>query len=487
MDYGQVLITSIVAVAIFIIIFAIVIAMGYVKAPPDRAYIISGLRKEPKYIIGKASIKIPFLQRLDKLELKMISVDVKTKDSVPTNEYINVNIDSAVKIKIGTSPEMLKRASENFLNKPEEYIVNSIVDVLEGNIREIIGQMKLADIVSDRKQFAEKVQENASPDMARMGLEIVSFNVQNVTDEEDVIKNLGIDRIVTIRKSAAISKAESERDISVAQAMADKQANDARITAETEIAAKNNELEIRKAELKLESDTRKAEADAAYRIQEEEQRKTIEISSANANIAKQEREVELRAKEVEVKEKTLEAEIKKKAEAEKFAAQQKADAELYIRQKEAEAKRYEVQQEAEALKARAEAELVAKTKEAEGIRQVGSAEAEALKAKALAEAEGIDKKAEAMKKYGEAAILEMYFNTLPEVAANVAKPLENVDRITMYGDGNAAKTVKDITNALNQVIEGTSEGAGIDVKALISGYLGGKTAAKTTKADGKES
>lgn len=292
-------------IGVVVILFIVFILASYIKAPTDRALIVSGLRKNPKFVIGKSALRIPFLQRVDKLELKMISVDVKTKESVPTNEYINVNIDSAVKIKVGSSKEMLEKAASNFLNKNEDYIRNSVGDVLEGNVREIIGQMRLEDIVQDRKMFAEKVQENAAPDMARMGLEIVSFNVQNVTDEGNVIENLGIDRVVSISKSAQISRAESERDIAVAKANATKQANDARIEAETAIAERNNELEIKKQELKRSADVKKAEADAAYEIQQQEQRKTIEITTANANIAKQEKEIELREKEIAVKEKHL--------------------------------------------------------------------------------------------------------------------------------------------------------------------------------------
>lgn len=292
-------------IGVVVILFVVFILASYIKAPTDRALIVSGLRKNPKFVIGKSALRIPFLQRVDKLELKMISVDVKTKESVPTNEYINVNIDSAVKIKVGSSKEMLEKAASNFLNKNEDYIRNSVGDVLEGNVREIIGQMRLEDIVQDRKMFAEKVQENAAPDMARMGLEIVSFNVQNVTDEGNVIENLGIDRVVSISKSAQISRAESERDIAVAKANATKQANDARIEAETAIAERNNELEIKKQELKRAADVKKAEADAAYEIQQQEQRKTIEITTADANIAKQEKEIELREKEIAVKEKHL--------------------------------------------------------------------------------------------------------------------------------------------------------------------------------------
>ena len=131
----------------------------------------------------------------------------------------------------------------------------------------------------------------------------------------------------------------------------------------------------------MEADTKKAMADAAYAIQKEEQRKTIEITTANADIAKQEREIELKQKQVAVRERALEAEVKKQAEAEKYAAQQKADAALYQRQKEAEAQKYEREQEALAEKTSAEARRFAKEQEAAGIAAVGKAEAEAIQAK----------------------------------------------------------------------------------------------------------
>lgn len=359
----------IVAAAIAVIIILVLIT-GYVKAPTDTAVIISGLKKEPKYVIGRSSIKIPFLQRTDKLTLKMISVDVKTEESVPTNDYINVNIDSAVKVKVSMDPEKMKLAASNFLNKNEDYIRTSVVDVLQGNVREIIGQMKLEEIVQDRKKFADKVQENAAPDMAKMGLDIVSFNVQNVTDKAEVIENLGIDRIVSISKSAQISKAESLRDIAVAKAAADKQANDARVEAETAIAEQNNALEIKKQELKKQSDIKKAEADAAYEIQEQEQRKTIEIATADANIAKQEKEAEIKEKEIAVREKSLDAEVKKQADAEKYARMQKADADKYEQEKRAEAEKFAKLQAAEATRAQYEAEAEGIAKPLESIDKV---------------------------------------------------------------------------------------------------------------------
>lgn len=449
-----------IGVAALIILLILIICIGYVKAPPDTAYMISGFRK-PRILIGKAGIRIPFLERLDKLSLKMFSVDVKTTDFVPNAEYINVKVDATVKIRIGQSEEMMSLASKFFLNESEDMIIRRVQDTLEGNMREIVGQMKLEEMVTDRKAFGERVQENAIPDLQKMGLEMISFNVQSFSDQNNVIEDLGIDNISQIKKGAAVAKAQADRDIAIAQAQAAKEANDAKVQSEMEIAEKQTSLAIRQAELKQQSDVKKAEADAAYSIQEQAQRKTIEVASANADIARAERTAELKAKEVDVTKQTLDAEIRAKADAQRYAAEQEAEAELFRRTKEAEAK------------------MIERQREAEGIRAVGEAEAEAIRLKALAEAEGIDKKAEAMKKYGEAAVIEMIMNALPEIAKNVAEPLSKVDKITMYGEGNSAKLLEDIINGTTQVSEGIAQGMGIDIKALLSGMLGGKVAAES--------
>lgn len=474
----------VIGVIVAILVLTIIIT-GYVKASPDTAYIISGLRKEPKVLIGKAGVKIPFLEKKDELNLQLIPIDVKTSNAVPTADYININVDAAVNIKISDEPSRLNLAAQNFLNKPVEYIANVAREVLEGNMREIVGRMNLEEMVSDRQKFAELVKENAEPDLAKMGLDIVSFNVQNFVDGNGVIENLGVDNIVKIQKNAAISRAVSERDIAQAQAKASQEANDAKIAAETIIAEKNNELAIKKAELKKTADAKQAEADAAYKIQEEQSRKSIEIATADANIMRQEKEIELRRKDVEVTEQELEAKIKKQAEAEKFAAQQRADAELYKRQKEAEAQLFEMRNDAEAQKAQAEAVKYQMEQEAAGIQAKGEAEAKAIEAKGIAEAEALNKKAEAMKKYGEAAVMEMYFNMLPKAVEAAAKPLQNVDKITMYGDGNSAKLVSDIVTTATQVSEGMNESIGIDLKSLLAGFLGGKIASNDDKDDKK--
>lgn len=462
------LIILIVAIVLFIILMW---AIGYVKASPDKAYIISGLRKKPKVLIGRAGVKIPFFEKKDELSLQLIPIDVKTSSAVPTADYININVDAAVNVKISSEPNKLSLAAQNFLNRKTEYIAQVAREVLEGNMREIVGLMHLEEMVSDRQKFANLVRENAEPDLAAMGLDIVSFNVQNFMDNNNVIDNLGVDNVVRIQKNAAISRAESEKEIKKAQAQAAKEANDAQVEADTAIAEKQNDLAIKRAELKKVSDIKQAEADAAYEIQKEEQRRTIEITSANANIAKQEREIELKRKEAEVKEQALDAEVKKAAEAEKFARLQKADAELYERQKKAEAERYEKEKAADAKKLQAEADMYAKTQEAAGIRAVGEAEAKAIEAKGVAEAEAMEKKAEAMKKYGQAAMMEMIVNVLPEMARAVAEPLNSIDKVTIIdggnGDGGVNSMGSYVPSALAKTLEMVKETTGIDLGEIM--------------------
>lgn len=465
----------IIIVVIAIIAILAILASGYVKAPPDQAYIISGLKKESKILIGRAGIKIPFLERMDKLYLGQMTVDIKTEQSVPTNDFINVNVDAVAKVRINPTTDGIKLAAKNFLNKKPGDIALDLQDSLQGNMREIIGTLSLKVINTDRDSFSDQVMMKASKDMDKLGIEILSCNIQNVTDENGLIKDLGADNTSLIKKNAAIAKAQADRDIAIAQA----EANEARVLSDTQIAQKNNELEIRRAELKIISDNKKAEADAAYKIQAQSQQKSIETETVNAQIARAERDAELKKQEVEIARQRLDAEIRAKADADRYREEQQAQAELFKRQKEAEAKKFEQQQDAEAKKAMAEAVRFAREQEAEGIRATGLAEAEAIRAKATAEAEGIDKKAEAMKKYGEAAIIEMIMQALPEIAKNVAEPLSKVDKITMYGEGNSAKMLQDIINSTTQVTEGLAQGMGIDVKALLSSIVGAKIASNT--------
>ena len=474
-------------ILIVLALLVVIALMSYVKAPPDQAFLISGPRKDLKIISGKAGFRIPFIERMDRLYLGAIGVDVKTRSAVPTAEYINVIVDSNVNIRVGSTPELLAIAAKNFLNQKREVISAKAQEVLEGNVREIIGQMKLTEMVSDRQLFAKKVLENAAPDMAELGLEIVSFNVQNFRDENGVIDDLGIDNVEQIKKNAAIAKSDAKREIAIQEAENKRKANESEVQAATQIAEQNNALEMRRAELKAQSEVKKAAADMAYKIQEADQKKALDVAATNAEIAKMEREVELQAQKIALKEKELDAMVRKEADARLYAAEKAAEADLIKRQKEAEARAYEEVQRAEAeqraaqarataVKAEAEAKMFAAQKEAEGIAAKYAAEAEGIRAKGVAEAEGIDKKAEAQKKMGEASVLEMYFQAMPLIAEAVAKPLSNVDSITMYGEGNQTKMVQDITNTMSQVMSGVKDATGIDPMTLLAGFIGGKAA-----------
>lgn len=446
-------------IILIVIVALIILKAGYIKAPPDTALIISGMHKKPRVLIGKAGIRIPFFERVDNLSLGAIQIDVKTGSAVPTAEYINVKVDSTVSVRVGQSPEMIALAAQNFLNVDRDTIARKINDLLEGNIREIVGQMKLTDMVSDRKLFSEKVQENAVPDLARYGLELITFNVQNFSDDNDVITNLGIDNVAQISKNAAIAKSNAEREIEVAKAENAKQANDAKVKAAEDIATRNNDLAIKQAQLQQEADTRKAQAAAATGIEEENQRKIKEVAATNANIAKAEREAELKQKQIQLKEYELDALVRKQAEADKFAAEKQAEADLIRRQKEAEARAYEAIKSAEAKKAQADADRYAAEQQAAGIQAVGAAEAAAIEAKA-----------EAQKKMGEASIIEMYFKALPDVVASAAAPLAKVDKIVQYGDGNSTKLVKDVMTSANQIMEAMAD-SGIDIKDMLTSAL----------------
>ncbi len=473
---------GLIGVAVIAILLVVIVLTGYVKAPPDVAFIISGMRKNPKILIGRAGIKVPFFERKDVLLVKQVSVDIKTNGYIPTQDFIGVDIDAVAKIRVNTDPEGMKLAMKNFLNMREEEICAALTDSLQGNMREIIGTVKLKELCNDRKKFGDEVQEKAQKDMNALGVEIISCNIQRIEDEKGLIVALGQDNMSQIQKDASIAKAQADRDVAIAEAEAKKAANDAEVEAQTRISERQNELAIKQAELKRESDIKKAEADAAYQIQQEEQRKTIEITTANANIARQEREIELKQKEVLVTEQALEAEIKKKAEAERYAIQQKADAhlydtqrkseaELFERQKQAEAEKFEAIQKAEATKAESEAKRVAMENEAAGVKAKGEAEAAAIKAKGEAEAAAIDKKAEAMKKYGQAAMMEMIVNALPEMAKAVAEPLNSIDKVTIIdsgnGDGGVGSMGGYVPSILAKTIEAVKETTGVDITEIM--------------------
>lgn len=477
-----------------VILFVILSICMYVKAPPSVAYVLSGLKREPRILVGTGGFKIPIIERLDKVFLGQSTVDVKTSMPVPTHDFIDVMVDAVCKVRVMPTPEGTRLAAKNFLNMSSAEIASSIKDSLEGNMREVIGAISLQGLVTDRDAFSDQIQQKAAKDMAKLGLEILSCNIQNISDQKGLINDLGADNTYKIKKDAAINKANAEKEIAIAESDAKKAANDVRVKNDTEIAERNNELAIKRADLKKVADTKQAEADAAYEIQKQEQQKTVNERTIDAQIARTKREQILADEQVKVTENKLRAEVNAQADAakyntevdakaRKFKMETDAEAELERQKREAEAKAYMAEQEAKAVKAKADAAKYAALQEAAGIEAKGKAEAAATQAKLTAEAEGIrakgDAEAEAMDKKSEAfkksefarleMVLEMQKTVLPQVAQSVAEPMSQIKDVRIYG--NNGSEIQGISQNVPAVMQKTfdivKETTGVDLADVM--------------------
>ena len=464
------------AVAAALIVFCF---LCYKKAPPTQAIVVTGLGlARPKVVCGRGVFVLPVVQRADRLNMRLLKIDVKTPETgVKTKEGVSLWLDSVVTVQVYSENSTVsddevraagyddikkyinsrqQSAISNFLGMDEAHINEKINDVLQGNLREIVSEMTVDQILTNRKQMAVSVVENARPDLAKMGLEVVTFNVQDVKDAVDamghnhgVIEAIGVEQEELVKKRASIAKAE--RDVSCAKAAAAMAANEKEIEAQTAIAKRNNELELAKSQLKAEADKAAADAQAAGMIQTNLRAREVKESEADAEIAKQKKMVDLAAQEAEVQQRKLDAEVRKQA-----------DAELYRRQKEAEAQKYEAERAAEAAK-------FAKQQEAEGIALVGRAEAEAIRQKGLAEAEAMKQKAEAYKQYNDAAVAEMMIKVLPDIAKSVAQPLSAIDKVSIIGGdaGGVSGISGNVPVLMAQTIEAMKEATGIDMKEIV--------------------
>lgn len=488
-------------------VVATILANGYVKASPDEALVITGLSKTPKTIVGQSSLKIPFFQRVDRIPLTLICIDFKTKDRVPTKDFIDVSVDAVANVKVSNDPEKLKLAAQHFLGKSVEEISDTVQRVLEGNVREIVGKMCYQDMVTNKKVFCEEVEEDVKPNLADMGIDLVTFNVQSFSDDKGLLDDLGIENTSLIKKEAAKSKAAADKEIAQAQAEADmeiaktranaeqataiaranaaQKAREAEIATASAIADKQNELDIKQAKLKAQADKETAIAESVKAIQGQEQQAIINEKTADAQMVTKQKEIELHKQDVDIKEQDLAANVRKTAEANKYAEEQKALADLARRKTQAEAELYEIQKQAEAQKAQAEASKYAAEQEAAGIAAKGKAEAEAIRAKGLAEAEAIEKKAEAQAKMGDASKLEMLYNVLPSVAHELAGTLNGVDNITMYGTDAGSQFVEKTTQGLNSFVRSMTEG-GLNLGSITGGIIGSKIAQNNDSNESNE-
>lgn len=458
----------------------------YRTAGPDEALIVTGSYlgsknvhvdeggNKIKIVRGGGTFVLPVFQQAEPLSLLSSKLDVSTPE-VYTEQGVPVMADGTAIIKIGGSIEEIATAAEQFLGKTKEDRENEAREVLEGHLRSILGSMTVEEIYKNREKFSQEVQRVASQDLAKMGLVIVSFTIKDVRDKNGYLESLGKPRIAQVKRDADIATAEADKETRIKRAEADKDAKKSELERATEIAEAEKINELKRAEFRREQDTAKASADQAYDLETARNRQHVTEQEMQVKIIERQKQIELEEKEIQRRERQYDSEVKKKADADRYAVEQSAAAEKAKRLAEADAKKYSIEAMA---KAEAEKVRIDGLAKAEADRAKGETEAEVIRLKGLAEAEAKEKIAEAFEQYGQAAILDMIVKMLPEYAKQVSAPLSNIDKITVVdtggnGEGSGANKVTSYaTNLMSSLQESLKASSGIDVKDIIENFSG---------------
>lgn len=424
--------------------------------------------KKIKIIRGGGAFIIPIVQQVEKLSLLSHKLLVSTPE-VYTEQGVPIIVDGVAIIKVGSSLEDIATAAEQFIGKKDEELNDEAREVLEGHLRAILGTLTVEEVYKNREKFAQAVQNVAAIDLKKMGLQIVSFTIKDVRDKNGYLEALGRPRIAVVRRDADIAEANAKRDTQIQTAKAQEEGTKARLIAETNIAEADKEKQIRVADFKIEQDLRKAEADQAYTLQENKKRQEVVEEEMKIELVRKQKQIELEEKEILRREKQYDAEVRKKADADRYAKEQAASASRFEQEARAQA-------EATTIKTKgladAEAEKARGTAKAEVEKLEGFAAADVIRAKGLAEAEAREKLAEAFERYGQAAVLDLVVRMLPELAKEVAQPLGNIDKITVVdaggGEGDGATRVSNyVTKLMAQAPEMVKQVSGLDLNAMI--------------------
>ncbi|MCT2536194.1 flotillin family protein [Aquibacillus koreensis] len=440
-----------------ILAFTILFAARYKTVGADDAMIVTGsfLGNKNVHKVDGSGIKIvrgggafilPIFQQYEKLSLRSHSLDISTPN-VYTENGVPVMANGTAIIKVQSTTEGIATAAEQFLGKDNSELQKEAQEVLEGHLRAILGTMTVEEIYKNRERFAQEVQTQAAVDLKKMGLQIVSFTIKDVQDENGYLEALGKPRISEVKRDAQIAEANAMRDARIKKAEAEREGKSAEILSETQIAEATKDKELKIAAYKRDQDTARAEADMAYKLQGAKSEQQVKQEEMQIRLVEKNKQIEIDEKEVIRKQRQYEAEISKKAEAERYATEQRAEADKVTRVKQAEA-------------------------EAAQIRLDGEAEAEAIRLKGFAEAEAKEKLADAMAKYGEAAILEMIIKMLPEFAGKIAEPVASIDKITVVDSGNgsgdgATRVSNYVTKLMSQLPETLKDVSGVDLKGML--------------------
>jgi flotillin len=427
---------GVIAIALGLVFFVFIV-MGllgslYRKVPPSRALIVYG-KGGVHIVAGGGCVVVPLFQSAEELSLELMSFDVAPDQDFYTAQGVAVRVEAVAQLKVRSDPESIRTAAEQFLSKSPVEREALIRLVMEGHLRGIIGQLRVEEIVKQPEMVGEKVRQTCSEDVDKMGLEVVSFTIKQVRDENEYIENMGKPDIARIKMEADIAAAEASRDTAIKQAETARAAAVARATADqerviAELASQtrqseaSRDLELKKAEYEETVKRAQAQADKAYDIQANIMQQQVVAEQVGVERVQREEMVKVQEAEILRREKELIATVLKAAEAERSRIQTMAEAERQRLQLEA--------------AGRAEATRAQGLAEADVLRTKGAAEAEIIRAKGQAEADAMGLKAEAYQHYNQAAVLDKVLAGMPEMARAFAEPLAKVDKITIVSTGN---------------------------------------------------
>jgi flotillin len=463
-------VVAIVGVIFVVGVFLAFYSNRYKKVGPNEVLVISGRRhaaldvvtgekttRNYRIVKGGGAFIWPVLERVDDLSLEIMTIDVVTP-KVYTILGVPITVDGVAQIKVRGDDVSIATASEQFLSKSADEIRNVALQTLEGHLRAILGTLSVEEIYKDRDAFAARVQDVAAGDLANMGLSIVSFTIKDIRDDQGYLDALGRKRTAEVKRDAQIGEAEAARDATIASAQARQEGETAKYQAETKIAEAEKDFQVQKADYDAQTNRKKAEAELAYTLQQNITNQEVKAEEVQVEVVERQKRIEVQEQEVQRKEKELEATVKKPAEAEQYRIQTLANAKKHQTLTEAEG---------QAAASRSIGEGEADANKARGL-----AEAEIIRQQGFSEAEAMEKKALSWQMYNQAAIIQQIIEALPEIAAAVAQPLSQTERIVVInsgGDGGAgaSKVTQDVTNIVAQVPATVEALTGIDLTETL--------------------
>ncbi|MGH9668232.1 MAG: flotillin family protein [Bryobacteraceae bacterium] len=425
------------ALSVFALLLLVLsIARLYRKAGPHEALVVYGSRGT-RVVKGGGTFIWPMFEGYRQLSLQLMSFDVAPQQDLYTKQGVAVTVEAVAQIKVRSDPESVQTAAEQFLTKSDQEREGLIRLVMEGHLRGIIGQLSVEQIVKEPEMVGDRMRGTCADDMNKMGLEVITFTIKEVRDQNEYIANMGRPDVARIKRDAEVAAAEAERDIAIkraeaqrASAVARAQADQERVLAETLSQAKQAEaqrdLEIKKAQYLETIKRQQAQADKAYDIQTNIMQQQVVAESVKVQQIEKESQIKVQDAEILRHERELIATTLKQAEVER--------------------RRIETLAAAEKQRLVAEAEGRAAATLAEG-----NADAEIILKKGEAEAKAMNVKAEAYQEWNQAAVVDKLITSLPEIVRALASPLANVDKITVVSTGGDTTGLNKITGDMTKI------------------------------------